>query len=64
MPAGKLQPYCPVQSQQPGMQMPALENSTERRRYSYAPPEAPRPQVATFTPAFQVREGDTPQAHS
>uniref|UniRef100_A0A8C0BKZ4 Rho guanine nucleotide exchange factor 37 n=1 Tax=Buteo japonicus TaxID=224669 RepID=A0A8C0BKZ4_9AVES len=25
VPAGKLQPYCPVQSQQPGMQMPALE---------------------------------------
>ncbi|KFP22802.1 Rho guanine nucleotide exchange factor 37, partial [Egretta garzetta] len=57
VPAGKLQPYCPVQSQQPGMQMPALENSTERRRYSYAPPEAPRPQVATFTPAFQVVAG-------
>uniref|UniRef100_A0A8C0BNF3 Rho guanine nucleotide exchange factor 37 n=1 Tax=Buteo japonicus TaxID=224669 RepID=A0A8C0BNF3_9AVES len=26
VPAGKLQPYCPVQSQQPGMQMPALES--------------------------------------
>ncbi|KAM7101173.1 rho guanine nucleotide exchange factor 37 isoform 2-T2 [Ciconia maguari] len=57
VPAGKLQPYCPVQSQQPGMQMPALESSTERRRHSYASPEAPRPQVATFTPAFQVVAG-------
>uniref|UniRef100_A0A8C0FJQ3 Rho guanine nucleotide exchange factor 37 n=1 Tax=Bubo bubo TaxID=30461 RepID=A0A8C0FJQ3_BUBBB len=45
VPAGKLQPYCPVQSQKPGMQMPALESSTERRRHSYASPEAPRPQV-------------------
>lgn len=59
VPAGKLQPYCPVQSQQPGMQMPALESSTEGRQHSYAAPEAPRPQVATFTPAFQVRVGDT-----
>ncbi|XP_026714056.1 rho guanine nucleotide exchange factor 37 isoform X2 [Athene cunicularia] len=57
VPAGKLQPYCPVQSQQPGMQMPTLESSTERRRHSYASPEAPRPQVATFTPAFQVVAG-------
>ncbi|KAM6055172.1 rho guanine nucleotide exchange factor 37 isoform 2-T2 [Theristicus caerulescens] len=57
VPAGKLQPYCPVQSQQPGMQMPALESSTERRRHSYVSPEAPRPQVATFTPAFQVVAG-------
>ncbi|KFZ58101.1 Rho guanine nucleotide exchange factor 37, partial [Podiceps cristatus] len=57
VPAGKLQPYCPVQSQQPGMQMPALENNIERRRHSYASPEAPRPQVATFTPAFQVVAG-------
>ncbi|XP_009959024.1 PREDICTED: rho guanine nucleotide exchange factor 37, partial [Leptosomus discolor] len=57
VPAGKLQPYCPVQSQQPGMQMPVLESSTERRRHSYASPEAPRPQVATFTPAFQVVAG-------
>ncbi|XP_009316841.1 PREDICTED: rho guanine nucleotide exchange factor 37 [Pygoscelis adeliae] len=57
VPAGKLQPYCPVQSQQPGMQMPALESSTERRRHSYASPEAPSPQVATFTPAFQVVAG-------
>ncbi|XP_064885565.1 rho guanine nucleotide exchange factor 37 isoform X1 [Columba livia] len=57
VPAGKLQPYCPVQSQQPGMQMPAPESSTERRRHSYASPEAPRPQVATFSPAFQVVSG-------
>ncbi|KFQ07716.1 Rho guanine nucleotide exchange factor 37, partial [Haliaeetus albicilla] len=57
VPAGKLQPYCPVQSQQPGMQMPALESSTEGRRHSYAAPEAPRPQVAAFTPAFQVVAG-------
>ncbi|KFQ58608.1 Rho guanine nucleotide exchange factor 37, partial [Pelecanus crispus] len=57
VPAGKLQPYCPVQSQQLGMQMPALESSTERRRHSYASPEAPRPQVATFTPAYQVVAG-------
>ncbi|XP_069725087.1 rho guanine nucleotide exchange factor 37 [Phaenicophaeus curvirostris] len=57
VPAGKLQPYCPVQSQQPGMQIPTLETSTERRRHSYAIPEAPRPQVATFTPAFQVVAG-------
>ncbi|KFP42522.1 Rho guanine nucleotide exchange factor 37, partial [Chlamydotis macqueenii] len=54
VPAGKLQPYCPVQSQQPGMQMPAPESSTERRRHSYVSPEAPRLPVATFTPAFQV----------
>ncbi|XP_054698192.1 rho guanine nucleotide exchange factor 37 isoform X1 [Grus americana] len=57
VPAGKLQPYCPVESQQPRMQMPALESSTDRRRHSYASPEAPRPQVATFTPAFQVVAG-------
>ncbi|KAM9373238.1 rho guanine nucleotide exchange factor 37 [Phaethornis superciliosus] len=57
VPAGKLQPYCPVQSQQPGIQMPALETSTERRRHSYAFPEAPKPQVPTFTPAFQVVAG-------
>ncbi|KFU92879.1 Rho guanine nucleotide exchange factor 37, partial [Chaetura pelagica] len=57
VPAGKLQPYCLVQSQQPGMQMPTLETSTERRRHSYALPEAPRPQVATVTPAFQVVAG-------
>ncbi|KFR05125.1 Rho guanine nucleotide exchange factor 37, partial [Nipponia nippon] len=57
VPAGKLQPYCPVQSQQPGMQMPALESSTERRRHSCVSPEAPGPQVATFTPAFQVVAG-------
>ncbi|XP_010144667.1 PREDICTED: rho guanine nucleotide exchange factor 37 [Buceros rhinoceros silvestris] len=56
VPAGKLQPYCPVRSQQPGMQMPSLESSTERR-HSYASPEAPRPQLATFTPAFQVVAG-------
>ncbi|KFV57310.1 Rho guanine nucleotide exchange factor 37, partial [Gavia stellata] len=57
VPAGKLQPYCPVQSQQPEMQMPPLESSTERRRHSYVSPEAPRPQLATFTPAFQVVAG-------
>ncbi|NXO02339.1 ARH37 factor, partial [Rhinopomastus cyanomelas] len=57
VPAGKLQPYCPVQSQQPVMQMLALESSTERRRHSYASPEAPRPQGATFIPAFQVVAG-------
>uniref|UniRef100_A0A8B9PT26 Rho guanine nucleotide exchange factor 37 n=1 Tax=Apteryx owenii TaxID=8824 RepID=A0A8B9PT26_APTOW len=57
VPAGKLQPYCPVQSQQPGMQMTALECETERRRHSYALPEAPKPQVSTFTPAFQVVAG-------
>ncbi|XP_040460976.1 rho guanine nucleotide exchange factor 37 [Falco naumanni] len=57
VPAGKLQPYCPVQSQQPRMQMPALESGTERRRHSYASPEAPRPQMATFTPTFQVVAG-------
>ncbi|NXK52870.1 ARH37 factor, partial [Chauna torquata] len=57
VPAGKLQPYCPVQSQQPRMQTPALESGTDRRRHSYALPEAPRPQVATFTPAFQVVAG-------
>ncbi|NXJ81136.1 ARH37 factor, partial [Trogon melanurus] len=57
VPAGKLQPYCPVQSQEPGMQMPALESSMERRQHSYASPEAPRPQVAAFTPAFQVVAG-------
>ncbi|NXI64410.1 ARH37 factor, partial [Anseranas semipalmata] len=57
VPAGKLQPYCPVQSQQPRMQTPALESGTDRRRHSYVAPEAPRPQVATFTPAFQVVAG-------
>lgn len=41
--------------------MPSLESGTERR-HSYASPEAPRPQVSTFTPAFQVRVGDTPRA--
>ncbi|XP_071426387.1 rho guanine nucleotide exchange factor 37 isoform X3 [Pithys albifrons albifrons] len=57
VPAAKLQPYCPVQSQQPGMQMLTLESDTERRRHSYALPEAPKPQVATFTPTFQVVAG-------
>ncbi|NXG80526.1 ARH37 factor, partial [Baryphthengus martii] len=57
VPAGKLQPYCPVQSQEPGIQMPAVDSSTERRQHSYTSPEAPRPQVATFTPAFQVVAG-------
>ncbi|XP_061858544.1 rho guanine nucleotide exchange factor 37 isoform X2 [Colius striatus] len=57
VPAGKLQPYCLAQSQQPGMQMPALESSAERRRHSCASLQAPRPQVATFTPAFQVVAG-------
>ncbi|XP_068016091.1 rho guanine nucleotide exchange factor 37 isoform X2 [Melanerpes formicivorus] len=57
VPAGKLQPYCPVQGQQPGMQVQELESGAERRRHSYVLPEAPRPQVATFTPAFQVVAG-------
>nr|XP_009670235.1 PREDICTED: rho guanine nucleotide exchange factor 37 isoform X1 [Struthio camelus australis] len=57
VPSGKLQPYHPVQSQQPGMQMPALERGAERRRHSYALPGAPKPQVSTFTPAFQVVAG-------
>lgn len=60
VPAGKLQPYCPAQSQQPGMQMLTLESSTERRRHSYASPAAPRPQVPTFTPTYQVRVGTIP----
>ena len=38
--------------------MSALESGTERRRHSYVSPEAPKPQVATFTPAFQVRGED------
>lgn len=62
MPAAKLQPYSLGPSQQPKMQMPALESGTERRRHSYVSPEAPKPQVATFTPAFQVRRGGTIQA--
>ncbi|POI20503.1 hypothetical protein CIB84_015750, partial [Bambusicola thoracicus] len=53
VPAAKLQPYCLGPSQQPRMQMPALESGTERRRHSYVSPEAPKPQVATYTPAFQ-----------
>ncbi|XP_025903279.1 rho guanine nucleotide exchange factor 37 [Nothoprocta perdicaria] len=57
VPAAKLQPYCPVQTQQPRVQVPAPECGTERRRHSYAPPEAPRPQVSTFAPAFQVVAG-------
>uniref|UniRef100_A0A8B9F6X2 Rho guanine nucleotide exchange factor 37 n=1 Tax=Amazona collaria TaxID=241587 RepID=A0A8B9F6X2_9PSIT len=57
VPAGKLQPYCPAQSQQPGMQMLTLESGTERRRHSYAPPAAPRPRVPTFTPTSQVVAG-------
>lgn len=57
VPAAKLQPYSLGPSQQPKMQMPALESGTERRRHSYVSPEAPKPQVATFTPAFQVVAG-------
>ncbi|KAM8994159.1 rho guanine nucleotide exchange factor 37 isoform 1-T2 [Ara ararauna] len=57
VPAGKLQPYCPAQSQQPGMQMLTLESGTERRRHSYAPSAAPRPRVPTFTPTYQVVAG-------
>lgn len=62
VPAAKLRPYSPVQVQQPGMQLLTLDSGTERRRHSYASPEAPRPQVATFTPTFQVRVGDIPGA--
>ncbi|XP_038042473.1 rho guanine nucleotide exchange factor 37 [Anas platyrhynchos] len=57
VPAGKLQPYSPVQGQQTGMQTPTQESVPDRRRHSYASPEAPRPQVATFTPAFQMVAG-------
>ncbi|CAN8190081.1 unnamed protein product [Coccothraustes coccothraustes] len=57
VPAAKLRPYSPVQVQQPVMQLLALDSDTERRRHSYACPEAPRPQVATFTPSFQVVAG-------
>ncbi|XP_017583547.1 PREDICTED: rho guanine nucleotide exchange factor 37 [Corvus brachyrhynchos] len=57
VPAAKLRPYSPVQVQQPGMQLLTLDSGTERRRHSYASPEAPRPQVATFTPTFQVVAG-------
>ncbi|XP_061228837.1 rho guanine nucleotide exchange factor 37 isoform X1 [Neopsephotus bourkii] len=57
VPAGKLQPYCPAQSQQPGMQMLTLESGTERRRHSHASPAVPRPQVPTFTPTYQVVAG-------
>nr|XP_009934097.1 PREDICTED: rho guanine nucleotide exchange factor 37 [Opisthocomus hoazin] len=57
VPAGKLQPFCPEQSQQLGMQLPAPESVTERRRCSYASPEAPKVQVAAFAPAFQVVAG-------
>lgn len=46
------------------MQLLSLDSGTERRRHSYASPEAPRPQVATFTPTFQVRVGDIPGAIS
>uniref|UniRef100_A0A8U7NJ04 Rho guanine nucleotide exchange factor 37 n=1 Tax=Corvus moneduloides TaxID=1196302 RepID=A0A8U7NJ04_CORMO len=57
VPAAKLRPYSPVQVQQPGMQLLTLDSGTERRRHSYASPEAPRPQVATFTPTFRVVAG-------
>ncbi|NXJ05454.1 ARH37 factor, partial [Odontophorus gujanensis] len=57
VPAAKLQPYCPAPSQQPRTETPALESGAERRRHSYTSPEAPKPQVATFTPAFQVVAG-------
>ncbi|KAM4764181.1 rho guanine nucleotide exchange factor 37 isoform 1-T1 [Cyanocitta cristata] len=57
VPAAKLRPYSPVQVQQPGMQLLTLDSGPERRRHSYASPEAPRPQVATFTPTFQVVAG-------
>ncbi|OXB55009.1 hypothetical protein ASZ78_013196 [Callipepla squamata] len=57
VPAAKLQPYCPAPSQQPRTETPALESGAERRRHSYMSPEAPKPQVATFTPAFQVVAG-------
>ncbi|NXC38182.1 ARH37 factor, partial [Penelope pileata] len=57
VPAGKLQPYRPVQSQQPRMQTSALESGTDRRRHSYVPSEAPKPQGAMLTPAFQVVAG-------
>ncbi|XP_063025138.1 rho guanine nucleotide exchange factor 37 isoform X1 [Melospiza melodia melodia] len=58
VPAAKLRPYSPVQVQQPPvMQLLGLDGDPERRRHSYASPEAPRPQVATFTPTFQVVAG-------
>ncbi|KAM9185183.1 rho guanine nucleotide exchange factor 37 isoform 2-T3 [Mergus octosetaceus] len=57
VPAGKLQPYSPVQGQQTRMQTPTQESVPDRRRHSYASPEAPSPQVATFTPAFQMVAG-------
>ncbi|XP_010220905.1 PREDICTED: rho guanine nucleotide exchange factor 37 [Tinamus guttatus] len=57
VPAAKLQPYCPVPKEQPRMQVPALECGMERRRHSYALPEAPRAPVSTFAPAFQVVAG-------
>ncbi|KAF2984005.1 hypothetical protein EK904_002572, partial [Melospiza melodia maxima] len=61
VPAAKLRPYSPVQVQQPPvMQLLGLDGDPERRRHSYASPEAPRPQVATFTPTFQVRVGNIP----
>lgn len=65
VPAAKLRPYSPEQVQQQSvMQLLGLDSDTERRRHSYASPEAPRPQVATFTPTFQVRPGDIPGAIS
>lgn len=64
VPAAKLRPYSPVQAQDPVMQLLSLDSGTERRRHSYASPGAPRPQVATFTPTFQVRVGDIPRAIS
>ncbi|XP_054143845.1 rho guanine nucleotide exchange factor 37 isoform X2 [Melozone crissalis] len=58
VPAAKLRPYSPVQVQQPPvMQLLGLDGDSERRRHSCASPEAPRPQVATFTPTFQVVAG-------
>nr|XP_030139692.3 rho guanine nucleotide exchange factor 37 isoform X1 [Taeniopygia guttata] len=57
VPAAKLRPYSPVQVQQPVMQLLGLDGGTEGRRHSCASPEAPRPQVATFTPTFQVVAG-------
>ncbi|KAL9836169.1 LOW QUALITY PROTEIN: rho guanine nucleotide exchange factor 37 [Geothlypis trichas] len=58
VPAAKLRPYSPEQVQQQSvMQLLGLDSDTERRRHSYASPEAPRPQVATFTPTFQVVAG-------
>lgn len=64
VPAAKLRPYSPAQVQQPGMDLLTPDSGTDRRRHSYQFPEAPRPQVATFTPTFQVRVGDIPEAIS